>query len=181
VRLETLSPDAIIQEINERIKAFKSDIASGLESVRIMRKWLPHGKCFALEPEEYYDLKQAVADATGIHSTSIFMVGSGKLGFSIHAEITRVPGAESLWIARSKKNAADTRNASHFGCIAAIARALLRIPKPSGFWHTATRPMDLRLSRYGRSACAAYRVSARARRATESSASLVAMVRKAST
>jgi|SRR5579863_1870301 len=81
-RLELLSGEEIAEEIAERLVTFKADLIA-IDPLRMMRKWLLHGVCFALTAAKYYDVKQAVADALEIHSTAVFMVGSGKLGFSI--------------------------------------------------------------------------------------------------
>jgi hypothetical protein len=63
--------------------AFKGDLLE-LSSARFIRKWLVFGTCKVYSNEhDYYALVEKVADHFGVHPTSVFAVGSAKLGFSI--------------------------------------------------------------------------------------------------
>lgn len=85
MRLETLTAEEIAADVAQRQAAFRADLPLAAP-VRLMRKWLLHGTCFALSPGRYYDVRQAIADSLCVHSTNVVMVGSGKLGFSISPE-----------------------------------------------------------------------------------------------
>ncbi len=62
---------------------FKTDLL-GLPTTRFIRKWLVFGGCHAYpDNHDYYSLVEPVADHFCIHPTSVFVVGSAKLGFSI--------------------------------------------------------------------------------------------------
>lgn len=63
--------------------AFKADLLE-LPATRFIRKWLVFGNCTAYpNNHDYYALVERVAERFQVHPTSIFAVGSAKLGFSI--------------------------------------------------------------------------------------------------
>jgi hypothetical protein len=64
------------------ISAFKNILRT--ENIdTIIRKYIMHGEPYIIPDNKYFDLKYCIANNFHIHPTSIFMVGSGKLGFSI--------------------------------------------------------------------------------------------------
>jgi hypothetical protein len=62
---------------------FRDDLAR-LETRRFIRKWLVFGGCKVYQKEHaYFDLIERVASRFEVHPTTVFAVGSAKLGFSI--------------------------------------------------------------------------------------------------
>ncbi len=69
-------------EIQSRIGKFKSDLPI-MEVPMLVRKYVTFGDCYALNPEQHFNLKIAVAEHFDIHPSEVLIVGSAKLGFSI--------------------------------------------------------------------------------------------------
>lgn len=69
-------------ELKEKIAQFKSDIKD-VSPVKVLHKHILFADPYVLEPNQYLDLRNEISDKFSIHPTEIFMVGSGKLGFSI--------------------------------------------------------------------------------------------------
>lgn len=67
------------------LEDFKADLNS-LTAIQIVRKHILIGGCFALSDEQHYQLKEAVCEHFKIEFNNVFLVGSGKLGFSVKAE-----------------------------------------------------------------------------------------------
>ena len=68
--------------IDERIGQFKGDILVHPADY-IIQRYITHGSPYILDDTPYFQLKDAVASHFSIHPTNVYMVGSGKLGFSI--------------------------------------------------------------------------------------------------
>jgi hypothetical protein len=74
--------ELIINQIAVKIGQFKVDILAHNANY-IIQQYITHGSPYVLEETLYFQLKEAVATHFKIHPTHVFMVGSGKLGFSI--------------------------------------------------------------------------------------------------
>lgn len=68
--------------IEDAIRAFQDDLKA-LDVGEVAQRRVTHGSCHALNDDQYFDLKNAVARQYGIHHTQVVVVGSAKLGFSI--------------------------------------------------------------------------------------------------
>lgn len=68
--------------IEELIAEFKNDLLTH-DPLRITRKYLLTGTPFIIDSAKYIELKEAVASHFDIHPSEVYMVGSGKMGFSI--------------------------------------------------------------------------------------------------
>lgn len=80
--------------IAEQILRFKKDLSTE-ETLTIVNKYIIHGRSELLDDERYFTLKDSVAKKFNIHSTSIFMVGSAKLGFSIKTSRRFLPFSDT--------------------------------------------------------------------------------------
>lgn len=71
-------------EINmeDRLQSFKLELLSNKPEY-FLRKNIIFGDSHWLESTDYYELKQEIATNFNVHPTCVFMVGSGKLGFSL--------------------------------------------------------------------------------------------------
>jgi hypothetical protein len=70
------------QIIIERIVRFRDDL-SRLETPEIVQKHITSGDCFKLNHDQYFDLRNRIAQRFGVHPNQVLAVGSAKLGFSI--------------------------------------------------------------------------------------------------
>ncbi len=61
---------------------FKADLEA-LTSLKMYRKYILSGNCYALDEDQHYRLREEVCERFSIDFTDVFLVGSGKLGFSI--------------------------------------------------------------------------------------------------
>lgn len=61
---------------------FKADLRT-MDSCQIYRKYILDGKCFLLEHQEIFELREEISKNFEINYNEIYLVGSGKLGFSI--------------------------------------------------------------------------------------------------
>jgi hypothetical protein len=68
--------------VEVRINQFKGDILAHPADY-VVQQYVTHGSSYILADTPYFQLKATVAAHFGIHSTTVYMVGSGKLGFSI--------------------------------------------------------------------------------------------------
>ena len=66
----------------QRVRRFKNDLAI-LDIASMVQKHVSFGDCYALEPDQHFALKAAVAKELSVHHSDVLVVGSGKLGFSI--------------------------------------------------------------------------------------------------
>lgn len=64
---------------------FKADLKT-LSAIQVVRKHVFNGGCHALSDDQHFLLKERVSDHFNIEFNNVFLVGSGKLGFSIKAE-----------------------------------------------------------------------------------------------
>jgi hypothetical protein len=64
------------------VRRFKDDLGV-LDVPSIVQKHISFGDCHALEPDQHFALKAAVAKQMSVHHSEVLVVGSGKLGFSI--------------------------------------------------------------------------------------------------
>lgn len=69
-------------EIEAKIGQFKVDIHEH-PTPYVIHQYITHGNAFILDETPYFQLKEAVAINFNVHPTNVYMVGSGKLGFSI--------------------------------------------------------------------------------------------------
>lgn len=69
-------------QMEARVSAFKNDLRI-MSSVDIIRRHVIHGACYVLTDHAYYDLRSKVAAQYNLHPNDVYVVGSGKLGFSI--------------------------------------------------------------------------------------------------
>ncbi len=69
-------------EQSERLAQFRSDLTR-LSGVRAMRRHLLFSTSQILGESQDYELSEAIAEHFEIHPSSVYLVGSGKLGFSI--------------------------------------------------------------------------------------------------
>lgn len=74
--------------MEERIKTFKEELLSS-DPEYFLRKNIIFGESYWLENTLYYELKQEIASKFDLHPSCVFMVGSGKLGFSLSEKIIR--------------------------------------------------------------------------------------------
>ena len=75
-----------MKSINDRLEEFKKAIADRtIATGTLVRKFIAHGPAYCLRDDEhlYFELKNEVATFFEVHPSNVFMVGSGKLGFSI--------------------------------------------------------------------------------------------------
>lgn len=68
--------------IEQRLAEFKADLIA-YDPLRITRKYILTGDPFIIDGAKYVELKEAVASQFNIHPSEVYMVGSGKMGFSI--------------------------------------------------------------------------------------------------
>lgn len=68
--------------MEDRLHALQKELISS-ESEYFLRKNIIFGDSHWLEGTLYYELKQEIANKFDIHPSCVFMVGSGKLGFSL--------------------------------------------------------------------------------------------------
>lgn len=76
------------------IETFKQDL-SELDDGQLINKYYVSGSAFALDEDKLHDLKQTVSEAFHVDYTSVFLVGSAKLGFSIKPTRRYKPFADS--------------------------------------------------------------------------------------
>jgi hypothetical protein len=69
-------------EMNTQIDKFKEDLLT-LDAIAIIHKHLVFDSCFLMDSLQYYDLKERIANQWRVHPSSVIMVGSAKLGFTI--------------------------------------------------------------------------------------------------
>jgi len=67
------------------LEDFKTDLRN-LAAIQIVRKHILNGGCHALNEVEHYQLKESISEHFKIDFNNVFLVGSGKLGFSIKSE-----------------------------------------------------------------------------------------------
>ncbi len=68
--------------IDDRITRFRSDLPH-LPANQIVRKYVTSGDSFILNEDQFFSLRQEIADQFSIHPDEVYLVGSAKLGFSI--------------------------------------------------------------------------------------------------
>lgn len=68
--------------ISTRIQDFQKDLGSLSDGV-VVQKHITSGESYILDEDQYFALKQEVAEHFKLHPSQIILVGSGKLGFSI--------------------------------------------------------------------------------------------------
>ena len=68
--------------IEQLISDFKNDLIAH-DEMRITRKYILTGTPYIIDGGKYIELKEVVAANFGIHPSEVYMVGSGKMGFSI--------------------------------------------------------------------------------------------------
>jgi len=66
----------------KKIDSFKADLKSQ-DTTTIVNRHTLHGTSIILGDDKDFALKQSVSKEFNVHSTSVFIVGSAKLGFSI--------------------------------------------------------------------------------------------------
>lgn len=64
------------------LEQFKADLQT-LSDAKLVNKYYLTSDPVQLEHSKYYTLRQLIADEFNVEFTDVFMVGSGKLGFSI--------------------------------------------------------------------------------------------------
>lgn len=64
------------------LNQFKDDL-NKYSPVEVIRRRIIYGDCYALEKDQYYSLRQKVADKFDVHPNDVIVVGSAKMGFSI--------------------------------------------------------------------------------------------------
>ncbi|GAB2861499.1 hypothetical protein [Hymenobacter ruber] len=69
-------------EAHARIAAFQADCPL-LSTLQLVRKYIIMGEPFAISGGMFDSLRMDVAEHFNVHPTDVYMVGSGKLGFSI--------------------------------------------------------------------------------------------------
>jgi hypothetical protein len=69
-------------QIQLRIDRFKADLPV-MKVPNLVHKYVTFGDCYALNPDQHFNLIIAVADYFNIHPSEVLIVGSAKLGFSI--------------------------------------------------------------------------------------------------
>ena len=74
---QTLDP-----QIQARLTKFKADLRKR-SACSLVRRYITFGDCYVLDDDRYFALREDVADHFGVHPNEVFIVGSGKLGFSI--------------------------------------------------------------------------------------------------
>lgn len=68
--------------IEQRIARFRGDLR--MHSVdELVQRYITYGDAYALDPDQYFELKSLVASEFRVHHSEVLLVGSGKLGFSI--------------------------------------------------------------------------------------------------
>lgn len=72
----------MLEDIPERIQRFRSDLCC-LTIDEVVQKHITYGASYALNQDQYFELKAVVARKFGLHHSEVLLVGSGKLGFSI--------------------------------------------------------------------------------------------------
>ncbi|HMO41652.1 MAG TPA: hypothetical protein PKE17_19725 [Saprospiraceae bacterium] len=68
---------------------------ASLDDATLINKYYISGSAFALSEEKHHDLKQAVSAEFDVEYTSVFLVGSAKLGFSIKPSRRFMPFADT--------------------------------------------------------------------------------------
>lgn len=68
--------------INSEVIRFKDDLAK-LSSIELVRKYVSSGQSVVLNDEKYFELRNELGEHFNVHPSSVLMVGSAKLGFSI--------------------------------------------------------------------------------------------------
>lgn len=69
-------------KVEERLQSFKEELLCNKPEY-VLRKNIIFGDSYWLESTLYYELKQEIANNFNLHPSCVFMVGSGKLGFSL--------------------------------------------------------------------------------------------------
>lgn len=68
--------------VEEKITEFREDLRQR-DVPELVQRYITYGDCFALSADAYFDLKKNVGRQFGVHPSSVVVVGSAKLGFSI--------------------------------------------------------------------------------------------------
>lgn len=76
------TPRVVAHDLPNRIARFKSDLRA-YSVDEVVQRHITYGTAFALDGEQYFELKSLIACKFGLHHSEVLMVGSGKLGFSI--------------------------------------------------------------------------------------------------
>lgn len=71
-----------VMQIKDRIKKFRDDLLQ-YDVANLVQRYITYGDCYALSNDEYFALKQQVAQNFKIHPAEVIVIGSAKLGFSI--------------------------------------------------------------------------------------------------
>lgn len=69
-------------DVEDKLQAFILELLNNKPEY-VLRKNIIFGDSFRLKNDLYYELKQEIATNFDVHPSCVFMVGSGKLGFSI--------------------------------------------------------------------------------------------------
>lgn len=70
------------RDVTSRLALFKADLKVK-SAQEVVRRHISFGDCFALDEEQHFQLKSAVASQFDLNPVDVFIVGSAKLGFSI--------------------------------------------------------------------------------------------------
>ena len=72
-------------QIETRMLEFRRDLEVLTDDIMV-QKHITYGESFILDTESYFELKSDVGQRFNVHPSQIVVVGSGKLGFSIHPQ-----------------------------------------------------------------------------------------------
>lgn len=64
------------------LQKFKTDLPN-LSSLQMIRKYILNGDCHVLDNDQHFRLKEEICEHLKVDFSSVILVGSGKLGFSI--------------------------------------------------------------------------------------------------
>ena len=69
-------------EIDAQIEAFRGDLRK-MSVDDLVNRYVLHGECYIIDEPTYFELKKVVSEQFNIHPSQVYMVGSGKMGFSL--------------------------------------------------------------------------------------------------